>query len=133
MGRFHYWLGKGQVTKLRPVRRRLPICILNSNSFFYLAVTYSHTPIKVSSILTYQNLTNAVPFSYCIWYLWVIFQMSRQRNGLYYKTTTAIYVIRLALGNLIVDISAISYGGDTRFTQGQPQAICIHCNAVFSS
>jgi hypothetical protein len=70
MGRFHYWLGTGQVTRLRPVLHRPPI--LYNNSLFYSVVTYSHSLLIVSSILTYQNLTNAVPFSYGVWYLWVI-------------------------------------------------------------
>jgi hypothetical protein len=33
MGRFHYWLGTSQVTKLRLVLHRLP------NSIFYLSFT----------------------------------------------------------------------------------------------
>jgi len=70
MGRFHYWLDTGQVTILRPVLHRPPIGY--SDCLLYLAVKYSHGLPMVSSILTYQDFTRAVLFSYKSWYLWVI-------------------------------------------------------------
>jgi len=81
MGRFHYWLGTGQVTKFRPMLHRPPFDVLvgwHVGMIFVhilFAAEYSHIEESLSSILSYQNLTMnrtfvlgyLVPLWDCLW------------------------------------------------------------------